>query len=131
MTSGLGFLLIILFASLGAALLYGVHRLARPSAGAHQPVSDALRELEPRGGRHRYSVRLFESMMLVTIWLTGLAALTLWAPIAKQSSATGFGAAATLATVLLLITWWSWRRGTFRTPQPRPKRTLDPDGDDS
>lgn len=121
MTSGLGFLLIVLFAFLGAAVLYGIHRVARPHADTGKPVSDALRELEPRGGRHRYSVRLFEAMMLVTIWLTGLAALTLWAPIAKQSSASGFGAAATLAAVLLLITWWSWRRGTFRTPQPRPK----------
>lgn len=129
MNSGFGFLLIVLFASLGAAVLYAIHRRARPRSDSSCAVSDALRELEPRGGRHRYSVRLFESMMLVTIWMTGLAALTLWAPLAKDSSAAGFGVALTLAGVLLLVTWWAWRRGTFRTPRPNPERVLEPEGE--
>lgn len=129
MNSGFGFLLIVLFASLGAALLYGIHRMARPSAESDLAASDALRELEPRGGRHRYSVRLFETMMLVTLWLIGLAALTLWAPIAQRSTAAGDGVVMTLAGVLTLVTWWAWRRGTFRTPQPSAKRALEAEVD--
>lgn len=108
----------VAFVLAGAALLGGLHRLLR-ARQIHARSATALRELEPRGGRHRFHVRLFEVMALSSAGTAGLGALLLFAAAP--------GADPTLPVVgggaLLVAVWWAWRRGTLRAVEAEPSAT--------
>ena len=117
MASGLGFALVIALAVAGALLLFAVHLGARPTGALETRASEALRELEPRGGRHRFSVRLFEVAALTSVWVTATGALVLWAPVASSLSTLGTAAVLGVALSATVTTWWAWRRGALRPPR--------------
>jgi hypothetical protein len=70
----------------------------------------ALRELEPRGGRHRFHVRLFEVTALASASMTALGVLLIAAATpAAEPTVLAIGGGAIAVAV-----WWAWRRGTLR-----------------
>lgn len=117
MASGLGFLLVAALTLVGAALLFGLHRLARPTGALESRASEALRELEPRGGRQRFSVRLFEVAVLTAAWVAATGALALWVPVASSLPLAGTLVAMSVVISLAVATWWAWRRGALRPPR--------------
>lgn len=120
MASGVFFWGIIGLTLSMAGLFYALHRFARPDGSVAQKASDALRELEPRGGRHRFSLRLFEIAVLSALWVSAAGLLWLWSA-AAHSLPPVADAALGMGTVSVgVLTWWSWRRGVLR-----PAQTLD------
>jgi hypothetical protein len=97
----------------GACALYMLYVLLRPNDASDVRYSDALREFEPRGGRPRFQLRLFEMMALVSMWLSCSTIFIYWATSQDLSAKTqAFLGIFTLS--LFLSTWWTWRRGAFR-----------------
>ena len=95
-----------------------VHVLTRPKTMPTVRDTDALRPFEPRGGRQRFSVRLFEAGALSAVWILASSVLTFLLYADALSARAGlfvsvFGGA------LVLGTWWTWRRGAFKGP-PAP-----------
>lgn len=112
-------------ATLVAGLLHALHRLIRPRPSPRGRSIDALRDLEPRGGRHRVSVRLFEVLVLAQVWLAALHALLLFAPIARNAPPAAWMSVVALAATLLIGSGWAWRRGVLRQPEPRPAASAE------
>jgi hypothetical protein len=92
-----------------AGLVVILHRVLRPTE-MNARSATALRELEPRGGRHRFHVRLFEVIVLASVSITGLGVLFFAAAVPDVDPvylSVGGGA-------LVLAVWWAWRRGVLR-----------------
>jgi hypothetical protein len=104
------FLALLVVGAAGVAAV--VHVAVRPGPRTGD-ASDALRELEPRGGRHRFHTRMFEVALLGCAWFATLAVLGV-----ASLSPTGLGTplVVTAASLVLGATWWAWRRGVFRAP---------------
>lgn len=106
---------VVAFVLAGAGLLGGLHRLLR-ARQIHARSATALRELEPRGGRHRFHARLFEVIALASATIAALGALLVFA--------SAPGAEPFLPLVggggLLVAVWWAWRRGTLRAVEAEP-----------
>lgn len=107
----------------GAALL---HVVSKPRGDASWRASDALRELEPRGGRQRFSVRLFEAAVLGALWVALTGAVVLLVPATAALGSVGRLAAIVAPLAVAVATWWAWRRGALRSP--RAPGLSDPDG---
>jgi hypothetical protein len=110
-----GYLFVCALVLLGAGAAALVHLVARPKGQGRLRASDALRELEPRGGRQRFSVRVFEVAALGTLWVcvTGAVLLLLAAtpePTNRVGGVLGVGVLA-----VAVATWWAWRRGALRS----------------
>ncbi len=94
----------------------GLHVLLRPKE-MNARSATALRELEPRGGRHRFHVHLFEVIALACAGTAGLGVLLVFAAGPADDAAlpvlVGGGA-------LLTAVWWAWRRGTLRAVEAEP-----------
>lgn len=117
MQAVLGYLFLCLLVLVLAGAAAVVHLVMRPRAGSPYGASDALRELEPRGGRQRFSVRLFEAAVLGALWVALTGAVVLLVPAAPALGSVG-RLAATLASVTVAVaTWWAWRRGALRSPR--------------
>ena len=102
-----------------AGLVVALHRALRPTE-MNARSATALRELEPRGGRHRFHVRLFEVVTLASVSISGLGVLFFTASVPLEPKQDRF-----LITVgggaLVLAAWWAWRRGVFRAVEAEPK----------
>ena len=109
---------ITLFVVGAALLLGGIHRAIR-ARELNARSATALRELEPRGGRHRFHVRLFEVIALASAATSGLGVLFMFAAAPRAESPH-----ASLSVVgggaLLVAVWWAWRRGTLRAVEAEP-----------
>ena len=116
----------------GAAGFLGVaHRALRPKE-MNARSATALRELEPRGGRHRFHVRLFEVIALSCACMTALGVL-----VVAAATPLGAGVEPTVliigGTAVVVAVWWAWRRGALRaveadspnadTPHPTRERS--------
>lgn len=110
----LGLVFVVVFCAGLAAVMYGVHRAARPRQVSERQLSHALRELSPRGGRHRFNVRLFEVGFLSALWTVVGGLTVIWLPIAQAPQQRAAMAASALLVMVLLTTWWAWRRGVLR-----------------
>jgi hypothetical protein len=92
-----------------SAAVYGLHVALRPKE-MNARSATALRELAPRGGRHRFHVRLVESLVLASALAAGTGALLTLAeaehPLPVPIAAGAFALAVAL--------WWAWRRGSLR-----------------
>lgn len=92
-----------------AAAAWGVHLVVRPR-DLQARSATALRELEPRGGRHRFHVRLVEQLVLAAAFASGSgAALALAGATSRPGPAVALGVAS-----LAVALWWAWRRGALR-----------------
>jgi hypothetical protein len=100
----------------GAGLAAALHVALRPRSTDDVRPSSALRDLEPRGGRQRFHVRLFEVVVLLAAWATGLPVLAVYTVVARTEGVRA--SALVVALALGLVTWWAWRRGTLRAPNP-------------
>ena len=120
----IGFVVLSVLCGALAAIAYGLHVALRPRTTGNLTLSDALRAFEPRGGRPRYPVRLFEACALSTTWLAAVPVLLL----ALGATHQGAPARAAVGAVLLALTvstWWAWRRGVLRPLSHRePARLL-------
>lgn len=104
------------FVIAAGALFAGVHRALRPKE-MNARSATALRELEPRGGRHRFHVRLFEVIALACACTAGLGVLLMFAAAQTGNPVlplVGGGA-------LLVAAWWAWRRGALRAVESEPQ----------
>jgi hypothetical protein len=119
MDAALGVLLVLGVVVVGFGLVAGVHVLVRPKGTGDLRVSDALRNLEPRGGRHRFSLRHFELVLLAILWWTALGLFLLLAPLGSQPGERALAVLLIGGGVVAMVTWWIWRRGAMRPPQPR------------
>jgi hypothetical protein len=111
--SSLAFLALLV---VGAAAVVGLlHRALRPKE-INARSATALRELEPRGGRHRFHVRLFEVIALAAACTAAVGVLLLFAaaPDARPEMPVVGGGA------LLAAIWWAWRRGALRAVEAEP-----------
>jgi hypothetical protein len=100
-----------------AGAFVALHRALRPKE-MNARSATALRELEPRGGRHRFHVRLFEVTALASACIGGLGVLLLFAAAPSSHAAipvVGGGS-------LLVSVWWVWRRGALRAVEAEPQR---------
>lgn len=109
------FLCALVLLCAGAAAL--VHVASRPKGGVPWRASDALRELEPRGGRQRFSVRLFEAAVLGALWVSLTGAVLLLVPAAAGLGSVGRLTAMVASLTVAVATWWAWRRGALRSPR--------------
>jgi hypothetical protein len=110
---GLGFVvvLVLLFGIMGGA--FAAHLFVRPRRQRAPQVSNALMSFEPKGGRLRFHVRLFEAVLLCSVWVSASALLALFAPLVAPSK-TAQGFALGFLVTILFGTWWCWRRGVLR-----------------
>lgn len=113
----LGYLFLCALVLLGAGAAALVHLASRPRGGSSWPASDALRELEPRGGRQRFSVRLFEAAVLGALWVSLTGAVLLLVPTTPELGSVGKMTAAVTSLAIAVATWWAWRRGALRSPR--------------
>jgi hypothetical protein len=109
---------VTLFVLAAAAFLTLAHRALRPKE-MHARSATALRELEPRGGRHRFHARLFEAIALTSACMSALGVLLVAAatPEAEPSVLVVGGGAVAIAV------WWAWRRGALRTVEAEPRHS--------
>jgi hypothetical protein len=112
-----GLLFVAGFVVLFAATAVLLHVLGRPSEAPEVRVSDALSDLEPRGGRQRFSVRLFEVSVLGAAWVLLSGVLVLVVPTVENIGPVGRLCVAVMATSVPFVTWWAWRRGVLRSPR--------------
>lgn len=128
MEPALGYLFVCLvtLAAAGAAMV--VHLLTRRVNGNPFRASDALRDLEPRGGRQRFSVRLYEAALLGAIWLTCLGVPAASSAPRAQGSLARLTVLFVPVAIAALTTWWLWRRGALRSPRA-PKAHLHEEAD--
>jgi hypothetical protein len=111
--ASVGFVVVFVVGSAGVLGL--IHRALRATE-IHARSATALRELEPRGGRHRFHVRLFEVIVLACAGAAGLGVLLLFA-----ASPEGDVSLPIVGGVgLLVAVWWAWRRGTLRAVEAEP-----------
>lgn len=100
---------VVAFVVGAAALLGALHQALRPRDLVARSAT-ALRELEPRGGRHRFHIRLFEVVAMASACIAGLGALSVVITGPHPSGmVTWVGGGA-----LVVAMWWSWRRGALR-----------------
>jgi len=100
-----------------AALAALVHVAIRPRSTDDVRPAAALRELEPRGGRHRFHARLFDAVVLLSVWNAGLALLAVFAVAHVDAATSGARVPAGFVSgALVTTTWWLWRRGALRWP---------------
>jgi hypothetical protein len=93
----------------GAGFAWGVHVLVRPR-DLQARSATALRELEPRGGRHRIHVRLVELIVLASVFASGTGAV-----LALAGAAAPIGLPVVVGGLSLWLSlWWAWRRGSLR-----------------
>lgn len=112
---------VALFVVGAAALLGLVHRALRASE-MHARSAIALRELEPRGGRHRFHVRLFEMIALSCACVSALGVLMIAAASPAESS--GVELLVIGGAAIIVASWWAWRRGALRAvEQPAEHET--------
>ena len=113
---GLAFLAVAVVTA--AALVALLHTALRPRSTSDVRVASALRELEPRGGRHRFHTRIFEVTVMLAAWSVCLPILALWATSRDDVASAGDARATALFVggVLAVTTWWCWRRGALRWP---------------
>lgn len=109
------FLCALVLAAAGAAAV--ARALGRPRGEPTWRASDALRELEPRGGRQRFSVRLFEAAVLGALWVALTGAVVLLVPSAPALGGVGRLTAIVAPLTIAVATWWAWRRGALRSPR--------------
>lgn len=109
------FLCALVLAAAGAAA--AVHVASRPRGDPSWRASDALRDLEPRGGRQRFSVRLFEAAVLGVLWVALTGAVLLLVPAAPGLGGLGRLTAILAPLAITVATWWAWRRGALRSPR--------------
>lgn len=128
MLQAAGFLFVVLLVAGAAGLAGLVHVLVRSRTEEGHRVSDALRELEPRGGRQRFSVRLFEAALLGCVWVALSGAVLVLGPAADTLTGAGRLAAAIIAGATAVATWWAWRRGALRSPRSPPMSASDEGG---
>lgn len=119
------FLCALVLALAAAAAL--VHVVSRTRGEASWRASDALRDLEPRGGRQRFSVRLFEAAVLGALWVALTGAVVLLVPAAPALGGVGRLAAIVAPLAVAVATWWAWRRGALRSPRA-PRLSSDDGG---
>lgn len=117
MSAVAGYVFVCALVLLGAAAAALVHVVARPRGGGRLRASDALRELEPRGGRQRFSVRVFEIAALGLLWVAATGAVLLLLPAAPETAAPMRVAVGIGALGVAVATWWAWRRGALRSPR--------------
>lgn len=113
----LGYLFLFGLVLLCAGMAAVVHFVSRPRGEASWRASDALRDLEPRGGRQRFSVRLFEAAVLGALWVSLTGAVVLLVPAAPALGSVGRLAAIVAPLAIAVATWWAWRRGALRSPR--------------
>jgi hypothetical protein len=110
----------------GVALVLGAfHVLIRPRE-INARSATALRELEPRGGRHRFHVRLFEVVALACACTAAIGVLLVFAAAPEAEAALpiiGGGS-------MLVAVWWAWRRGALRAVEADPRMNIHVDVDD-
>jgi hypothetical protein len=93
----------------GAGFAWGVHVLVRPR-DLQARSATALRELEPRGGRHRIHVRLVELIVLAAVFASGTGAV-----LALAGAGAPIGVPVIVGGLSLWLSlWWAWRRGSLR-----------------
>jgi len=119
-----GFLYVVAIVALSAGVMALVHLLVRSRAESLRRASDALRELEPRGGRQRFSVRLFEAALLGCSWVSVTGALLVLLPAAGDLTGLGRLSIFVITGSIAVATWWAWRRGALRSPRS-PSMQLD------
>jgi hypothetical protein len=102
-------------AIVGFVVLF-LHRALRPNAIRARSAT-ALRELEPRGGRHRFHTRTFEQMLLAGATMVGSGVLLIVAATPGRLS----GLIACGAGALACSAWWAWRRGVLRDMETHPR----------
>jgi hypothetical protein len=123
----LGFVFVAGFVVLATIIGAGVHLFARSKGVRHTRASDALRELEPRGGRQRFSVRMLEAAVLGCVWVALSGAVLVLLPAAGRLSTVARSAAFIIAGATAVATWWAWRRGALRSPRS-PPMVMDDEG---
>lgn len=112
-----GFMVLLVVGAAG--LLGAIHRGLRPTELDARSAT-ALRELEPRGGRHRFHVRLFEVVAMASAGIAGEGALFVLL-VARDDGQQPAGRAALLGGLALLVAfWWAWRRGALRAVEAEP-----------
>jgi hypothetical protein len=109
----LGILSLVGVVAVVSGLIYALHLIARPHGGHDPRETESLSALFVRGGRQRFSIRLFEAGLLATLWSTGGAVLLLWSTV-RSSDGRTLLALAGVAGPLSIATWWAWRRGVLR-----------------
>lgn len=114
MQTALGLFAVFLFVGLATGIAAALHRGLRPARRDEGSISVALRNLEPKSGRQRFSVQLFEVALLGGAWSVGAVFIALWAslPQTKENDVATIGIVAVVVS-LLSGTWWSWRRGAL------------------
>jgi hypothetical protein len=122
-----GFVFVAAFVALAAVGAAAIHLFARSKGEEAARVSDALRELEPRGGRQRFSVRLFEAAVLGCVWVALSGAVLVLLPAAGRLSTVARASAFVIAGATAVATWWAWRRGALRSPRS-PPMVMDDEG---
>jgi len=105
----------LLLCALGVtALATGVHLWARRRPMAERPVAHALRQTAPRGGRARFPVRLVEVAVLGAVWTFATVILANLVPLIDDLPKERQALYAVGGAMLVMGTWWAWRRGTLR-----------------
>lgn len=116
---------VTLFVISVAAFLTAAHRALRPKE-MNARSATALRELEPRGGRHRFHVRLFEVIALCCACVSALGVLLV---AAATPAAVAAGSEPTVLVIggsaVMVGVWWAWRRGALRTVEADSHKTVD------
>lgn len=111
---GLFALALLLVGMSGVGLV--VHLVTRERRTPVVRATDALKPFEPRGGRQRFSVRLFEVAALASTWVLTLGVLGLWVSGSGGMSPRAVLFASVFGGSLVVATWWAWRRGVLRGP---------------
>ena len=81
---------------------------------AERPVAHALRQTAPRGGRARFPVRLVEVAVLGAVWTFATVILANLVPLIDDLPKERQALYAVGGAMLVMGTWWAWRRGTLR-----------------
>ena len=121
-------LLALVLAIAGLSLIgLFVHLMARPRSMPTLRVTDALKRFEPRGGRQRFNVRLFETGAVAAVWVVASGVLALFLGAGDLGSRARLFAGV-FASALVVGTWWAHRRGVFRghSQRPDPRHSLRP-----
>ncbi|MCP4499946.1 MAG: hypothetical protein GY822_08295 [Deltaproteobacteria bacterium] len=107
-------LLLLLCVLVIVAFSVVVHFLVRRKEPTERFLSNPLRHFAPRGGRARFPVRLLEVGLLCGLW-GGLAALLgNLAPVLDELPGEKQALAAASGGLVIIGTWWAWRRGALR-----------------
>lgn len=108
----LGILCLMGVVGLVSVVVAVLHFIARPHRGHDPRETEQLSALFVRGGRQRFSIRLFEAGLVAALWSTGGVVLLLWATVPRATGPMLFAVVGVLGS-LVLATWWAWRRGVL------------------